>query len=194
MYAHPELQIAYLAHPRTASTATSAALCALPGWLLMGGTGHHDKRLPVVVAEDRESWTVLTTVRNPFDVAVSWAFAQGRPRTERIPWDLETFRNALERNRWFGEGRRLFWHADGADIVLRFERLAQDLAQAVASLGVLGLSAVFAEDPILPMRNVSEGRGGRHYREFYNDETRDYVEQLCAPELEKWGYRYETQE
>jgi hypothetical protein len=180
MYAHREKKIAYLAHPRTASTSTAAALQTLPGWKLTGSHGHHDG-LHGIPGGERPEWLVLTTVRNPFDLVVSDSFSSFKKLAAqgKLEFQVPLFREVVETNSWL---RRRFWHVDEADVVMRFETIQNDLEAALAMRG--------EPMPELPRKAVSASRAGRHYRDFYNDETRAYVEGAFAPELEAHGYRF----
>lgn len=172
MYYHPKKRLVYLAHPRTASVATAQALQRvgfLPSAVKRSGR-HHDP-----LDDERQGWRVLTTVRNAWDAAVSWVFF--RCKGEPPSWDLDTFKTHLgELNHYIRDGR-MWWHLEQATRVLRFERLEGDLADEVGELG-------------LPRVNVSADRHGRHYRDFYMPETRDFVGELFAPEIAALGQAF----
>jgi hypothetical protein len=66
--------------------------------------------------------------------------------------------------------------------VLRFEELHESLPAYLSSLGV----PVGSNE--LPRMNPSHER--RHYRDYYDDETRRHVEALFAYEFERFGYAF----
>lgn len=180
MYAHREKKIAYLAHPRTASTSTAAALVSLPGWKMTGSHGHHDGLFEIPGGE-RPDWLVMTTVRNPFDLVVSHVFSSHKKRAaqKKLEFDIPTVRTVVETNSWC---RKRFWHTGEATHVLRFETLVDDLGSALAE----------RDEPMpeLPHKAASVSRDGKHYREFYTDEVKEYVAGAFAPELEEYDYSF----
>ena len=66
--------------------------------------------------------------------------------------------------------------------VLCFEELHESLPAYLSALGVP------VERNVLPRMNSSGKR--RHYREYYDDETRRHVEHLFAYEFERFGYAF----
>lgn len=164
----------YLAHPRTASQATGQAIIAMGGKKVgshHGGT----KTRPFPINS-----VLLTTVRNPYDVAVSWVFGRHKGTTypEKIP--LNHFKEALENNRWVitGSNNPIFWHTRKRGVhIVRYESLQSDL------------EAIF---PSIELPEISRSpRFGRHYSNFYTDETRDYVTDLFGVECRRFGYEFE---
>ncbi len=185
MYVHDTVRLAYLAHPRTASVATRDAL-------LLGGfraaSGHHTG-LPRPGLEPplEGDWKIFTTVRNPWDTAVSWIYHMNRatPPPAR-PWPLDLFKNDLgPRNSWITTYGRLFWMLEDADVVLRYESLQDELDKFLTGEGV---------EPVPLLRaNLSAARGGADYRSFYTDETQDFVGELFKSEIEALGYTFEKE-
>lgn len=196
MYYHREKRLVFLAHPRTASVSTARALQAI-GFEKLGGDHHmrlwtegrkRPAHLPdpkpwgetLVNRENRDTWTVFTTVRNHFDTAVSWIFlkARGNP----IEWSVETFQRALDYNHWVEPNRMFGLHLDDADIVLRYECLESQLR---ILLGAHGL-----ELGPLPRMNTSQARAGRPYRAFYRAPTREYIEERFSQEMSELRYAF----
>ena len=168
MYVHPGRQIAYLAHPRTASGATAEALLGI-GFTQVGK--HHG-------AGNLTGLRVLTTVRNSWDAAVSWVF--GRCKAGPENWDVATFKAALKGNHWIKD-HRMWFHLGRADEVLRYETLREDLREALG------------EEIELPRRNVATARHGRDYREFYTPETERYIGRLFGEEIAELGYQFDKE-
>ena len=173
----------YLAHPRTASVATSIALKHAGFEKLEPPSDHHsrlwDEGTPVTRA-NRATWTVFTTVRNHWDTVVSWMFRRFRTRTaEEILWDVETMRTALD-VRWVNDSRLWWLHGDDADTILRYETLERDLRQLLAEHGIVL--------PHLNVLNASSNRQTREYRRFYVPATQDYVASRFGDEARRFGY------
>ncbi len=131
----------------------------------------------IVTKENRSKWIVFTTVRNHYDALVSWVCKRYKNRTQ-TPWDLEAFKTALRANVWV-EGHSLWGrHMHSADVVMRYESLE------------LNLESVLGFRLVIPPINVSEQRKGRPYREFYTDETREYVAERFGGEMRRFGYGF----
>ena len=172
--------LAFIAHPKTASTATMKVLRA-QGAQLYGN--HHE------VQEDRCSMIldsggiVMSTVRNPFDVMVSWYFhyanrrkgAVMEPFREWLPWILNHPNPYMEQGMFYG----LPW----TNWVLRYENLQADFN---AGLTELGLAPV-----VISPANVSHLRDGRPYQEMYDTKLRNLIEQHYEDELSEFGYALE---
>jgi sulfotransferase famil protein len=73
-------------------------------------------------------------------------------------------------------------YLDGADFVMRYERLQEDLNQVLETLGV-------AERLEIPRINVTETRTS-DYRSYYTPRARAIVERVYAPDLERFGYAF----
>ena len=69
------------------------------------------------------------------------------------------------------------------DRVLRFERLADDLAEVWAHLGLPG-------EPDLPHAKAGARPAGSGYRDLYDDASAERVRALFAPVIEELGYRF----
>lgn len=185
MYIHKARRLIYLAHPRTASVATAAALAHL-GFVKLEPPSDHHSRLwdegSPVSRDNRSTWRVLTTVRNHWDAVVSWTFRRFKTRKAGdILWDVKLLETALD-NRWIS-GERLWWlHSDDADTVLRYEALEEQLRQVLAEYDL--------RLPSIPWLNGSRNRPDREYRQFYNPQTQDYVARRFAGEIERFAYAF----
>ena len=67
------------------------------------------------------------------------------------------------------------------DYILRFEHLEEMWNRMFEELGY--------EPPKLPKKNVSKHK---HYSEYYDDETRDFVGKLFEKDIKEFGYEYQT--
>ena len=165
MYILPAKKIAFIAHPRTASTATRDALLAL-GFEQLGT--HHE----VKPNWCPKGWVIGTTIRNPLDVLVSWYFktAKELPFAEWLPWFLDHPNHYLAQGMFFG----LLY----ATHVLRFEHLPKDFAAF--------LRANKLPDIEIPRRNVSPCRQGRSCHAMYDDGLYRLVESRFKKEILFW--------
>jgi hypothetical protein len=126
----------------------------------------------------------FTCVRNPWDRCVSFYFSPHRRERE---WSPEVFVDLVRRvvepahlivELEKGEGEAAF---DNLDDVIRFERLEADFRRVCRTLAL----------PVreLPKINLSK-RGD--YREYYEtDEMIELVADKFAPEITRFGYRFE---
>lgn len=154
MYIHQEKKIAFIAHPRTASSATAHTLMAMGFEILHG---HHDIDLP----SDLEGWTVGCTVRNPFDTLVSWY--HNKPRNNIFDLWLPIFLNGCH----LFDNHLMFYGQPFATHVLQFETLQNDFDWFCAD----------ADLPItiIPPRNVSVRREDSSFMGHYNARTAKMV-------------------
>ncbi|UCD56782.1 MAG: hypothetical protein JSV16_13295 [Candidatus Hydrogenedentota bacterium] len=177
----------YLAHPRTASISTSWALCNYLGFEKAIPGDHHsclnDEKVARPFCDDeRGEWTVCTTVRNHWDAAVSWRYKRRHNRTSGEPWDGPQWKELFLTFHWI-RGRKMYGlHADDADVILRYETLESDLNELLAQFGM--------KLERLPRDNVTPGRNGRHYRQFFTEGGRDFIARRFREEIERFGYSY----
>ena len=126
-------------------------------------------------------------VRNPWDRMVSlFAFNQS--------WDVGhgDFKAWLTKGRYFGDHdenwpghpphqrRSQMWWLDGCDFIGRFENIDDDFLWACHAFGMVTGS--------LPHINDSNHD---HYSIYYDDESRAFVAEHFAPEIERFGYKFE---
>jgi hypothetical protein len=163
----------------------------------------------LITSEQRSRLVVAAGVRNPFDEQVSHYTHREReykarrddPETRRKlvgdrpppppprPIDFETWlrRRYVARpwHRLLGrQPHRPVEFTDGADAVIRFERLQADVDDLFARLGV-------TERLVVPVVNPSGVRRKRPYQEFYTPRARRIVEQVFADRIARFGYRFE---
>ena len=171
MYVHEEKKTAFVAHPRTASSATGHVLLQLG---FEQQINHHDFE-PKMLGVD---WTVISTVRNPFDVMVSWYYHYVRKSHV-----TETFREWLPgflkmSNRFIDRG--MFFGAPYCTHLLFFESLQDDFNYVMSEIGL--------PQTEIPQRNVSTKREGRHWQTYYDDAAVHLVVEHFATEINVHGY------
>ena len=204
MYYHERARLVYLAHPRTASTATANTLQKI-GFKKNGGDHHmrlwryspprSSPALPnplpngseIVTKANRDKWTAITVVRNPWDTAISWFYR--RWRTNPTPaFDIASCRTALEYNHWvemqMPPGRCRFWglHSDDADVILRYETFESDLRDILARRGITL--------PPIQRQNVSRNRLHRPHSLYHTDDTRDFIAESFREEIERFAFEF----
>ena len=172
----------YLAHPRTASRATSEALVQQAGFIKQvkprSQIGDHEgihENIP-------DDWIVFTTVRNHFDTLVSWYFHKNPRPSEKPPFDKGFIQRSLATCYFPILDRMWGMHRPLASHVLRYERLDAELN---ALLEYRGLGPVE-----LPELGVSENRQNRSYRIFYDEPAREYVEDRFHIEMAELNYSW----
>lgn len=125
----------------------------------------------------------VTIERNPWDREVSYYFWQYKKASERPPFDefvlTDKWRRPVNNYDIYSLKGRIV-----ADVVLRYETLAEDFADFVTSLGV-------ADPPELPAaKKRFRPAESRNYRDFYTDRTRDAVARLYRREIDAFDYRF----
>lgn len=185
MYLHDDRRLVYLANPRTASMATADALMTV-GFRHVSPYPHsprntHHARLYSVQCpiedDDVADWTVITTVRNHWDCAVSW---MPRPPEGGRKWRVEEFQTRLT-NRYI-PGDQMFMHADQADVIWRFETLQDDMTRTLRDHDL--------PMPDLTWNNWSEWRGAP-FQSYYSGRTRQYLADRFAGEIARFGYGFD---
>lgn len=138
-------------------------------------------------------------VRNPWDRMVSW-FEFGKHNIyDKRNKQYDSFEDWIldgARHNWGNDWRldtqddsplRQFnflmdWKQDPlVDFIGRFENLQEDFQYIADKIG---------RDITLPRSNVTMARDGRHYREYYNAETREVVRNMLVKEIEYFGYEF----
>ena len=128
-------------------------------------------------------------IRNPYDMAVSYyRFYQKEPRLQFLSKPAhEEFPGFVAGMVRYGRTHvQCHWVEDreGRLLVpglLFFERLGEEFERFSQEVGLTGIT--------LGRENVS-GRGD--YREFYDAETREMVEELFARDFRRFGYAFDT--
>ena len=127
------------------------------------------------------SYYKFTFERNPWDRQISWYHY--KTKSKRPPPDFEAF--LADRRRAWVENFDLYSFEDRicVDFVGAYENLEQDFAEAMQAIDMKGKIQ-------LPLANVSADRGGRDYRNYYSDRTRDLMSDWYAREIAAFGYEF----
>lgn len=190
MYVHRNHKIIYLAHPRTASKATAATLKEEYGFESI--RGHHEN--PETVHRDWEekvlrecgprSWSVFSTVRNPFEVMAGWYY---NTNYRGVSWGVEYLEEIVEKMspQYFDTPTkpfyRMFLHLPFCNHVLRYENLQKDFDEFMESRGL---------EPItLQRKNVTESKN-KTYKELFGEEEREWMIDRFEIEMKTLGYRW----
>jgi hypothetical protein len=172
--------LAYIAHPKTASSATQRVLRAM-GAKIYGNHHSVDGQWCRPILES--GGVIISTIRNPFDLLVSWYFhyAQRRPNqvmepfSKWLPWLVANPNDYIKRGLFFG----LPWTTH----VVRYENLQEDFNAA--------LIAADLPPTTLESFNVSHKREGRPYQEMYDSDLIHLVWANFRNDIIDNGYTFE---
>lgn len=190
MYFHLQKKLLYLAHPRTASRATRDTLLEQAGFEQLTRHGSRRDDLPhhITTEEiraktdfDPEEYTVFTTVRNHWDAVLSWYYHLRVPDHGFEPSWLDQF---LHKNDIYLPEHGRLWelHRRGADVIMRYENLQQDLNDLLWANGI---------EPVeLKEVGTTDEKAGKHYSEFYDAKMRHAVGSLFSKEIKELGYEF----
>ena len=128
-----------------------------------------------------QSYFKFTFDRNPWDRQVSWY--HHRYRHNATPPPFSTFIHSDRRARINNYEIYTIGEQVAVDFVGRFESLEQDLRHALAQVGI-------TFEPELPRAKGNFRKTGKHYRDYYDDETRDIVAKWYAPEVALLDYEF----
>ena len=138
-----------------------------------------------------DSYTVITSERNPWDRQVSLYChrnaARGKLDLRNFNRDMQsTLYNLLHVNRTDNWGIYTLQDQVCADIVIRYENLQEDTAEMLRQIGFDGATHRLG-------RLRSEHRPKQvDFRELYTRKTRELVAQWYHKEIEHFGYDFET--
>lgn len=169
MYVHNEKRVAFIAHPRTASTATGAALLGLGFTQWVNHHGINPKWDPI-------GWTVFATVRNPFDLMVSWYYHKMKYREASFPEWLPKF--IAVSNEYLDMG--MFFGLRYCTRVIRYETLQEDFDYMMMLTG-------FPQTDI-PLKNVSTARPDKPLSDYYNPKLINLMKAHFGEEIRQNGY------
>ncbi len=125
------------------------------------------------------SYFKFTIERNPWDRQISYYFWQ--IRNEQPKPDFPTY---MTRRLRF-ENWPIYTIDDrvAVDRVIEYARLEEELKDICRSLGV-------KDEIVLPRAKGHTRTDDRHYREFYDEHTRDIIAKRYAREIEAFGYTF----
>jgi hypothetical protein len=127
---------------------------------------------------------IMATIRNPYDLLVSWYFHYKQRRGTKAP-DMESFKTWLPQqlahpNEYIRKG--LFYGLPWVNRVIRFEKLQDDFNAVLEEIGL---------EPItIGQFNVSRFREGQSYQEMYDSELIGLVVSHFGEVLAEHGYSY----
>ncbi len=161
-------KLVYLEHPRTASTSMRIALQRLGGKT----KSRHTLFLP------ERGEKVMSVVRNPFDVLVSWWHIIGARQ------GFKTFKDFVANceDPFMVQRGNLFYFAHHCQYIIKFEYLQHELNHV---LDLVGLPHVE-----LPHLNGTAKKLG--FRSYYDPETIRLVVKRFRSELLAFNYRFEV--
>ena len=122
----------------------------------------------------------FAVVRNPWDRMVSYYFS---PSRQVEGWDPKAFKKLILRTLSVADHLRLGSEKDpfaNMDRMMRFESLADDFRLVCSELDI--------PPALLPEYNRSSRE---HYWRYYDDELKTLVRKRFAPEIERFGYRFD---
>lgn len=131
-----------------------------------------------------DSYTKLSVVRNPYDYAISRYYWEARlgPLPPFRQWLLETPEILLTNRR--------ITHIDGhnqADVMIRYEALAEDLATASRQLGLDG--NLWDDLQTIRTKTTTRPRGDRAEASFDDfEDGQRLVQMLCREDIDTYGY------
>jgi len=167
MYVHEEKGLCFIAHPRTASTATGQVLLSLGFNQVINHHGFKPGLIP-------KHWDVFSTVRDPFDVLVSWYWKSRREQDFKdwLPVFIRDSNEYLDRGLFFG--------APYCQYRMHYETLQEDFNWVLVTHG-------FPPTEI-PRRNVSERRDGRSLADYYDSKLTNLIQDHFGKEIRQNGY------
>lgn len=166
--------LGFIAHPRTASRSTRDMLLALGGRKMNDHHHVHDQTCRKMLSR---GFGVACTVRNMFDVVVSWYHNQ-------YPKNPPPFRKFIfEDILWYPDGwfstPMFFYGLPWCSRIVRFEYLEDDLRQLLKDHG--------HKMPDLGHIGKSDRKD---YREYYDNVTRKAVAERWSLDFQLTGYTF----
>jgi hypothetical protein len=182
MYVIRDHNLGFIAHPKTASSATQRALRECFEVEQFGN--HHsveEGHCRSILASDG---IIVSTIRNPFDLFVSWYFHYAQRRGGSV---MEPFTDWLPRimgnpNHYMRQG--LFFGLPFTNRVLRYEHLQDDFDSVLEEIDV--------KPTTIERFNVSLKREGRAYQDMYTPDLIDLVLRHYGPVVEEHGYTFDS--
>lgn len=169
-------KVLVLAHPRTASTVLRNALLERGATLI---NPHHVTVDDPQVKRVHAGEPILTVIRNPYDVMVSWWLVRTHNRPGYQPKLFEFIRGYRDTKGHLYRDGKLFYHAPAAKYVIRYERLQEDLNPALERCGV--------EAVTLGRSNPTGGKD-KPWREFYDGDSIRAMNDRFGEEIVEYGY------
>lgn len=172
-YQWADQKLIFLAQPRTGSHAIVEWLCER-GAMIVGP--HHSADKATIGALRRDGWHTFSTVRNHWDVMVSWWYMH---RARRSAANFESFCHWWIKDASYLRPNQLYWNYQPmSDTVLRYETLDADMG------------ALVGEDVTLPRMNVTASR--KPYPIYYEKYPglAEFVGGWFGDEIAEYGYTF----
>ena len=168
-----ENTLAYLAHPRTGSSATEEVLCSCFTPLGYKTARRHSGLDDIPDLTGKE--LVTTTIRNPLDLMASWFVLNQKWHKHGIVAFIKDYRHIeLVKN------DRLFYYLDWrVDVVMHFETLQRDLDNLLAKVGKASFK--------LPVINKTENK--KPFMEYHTEETVELLWERFPADMELYHTR-----
>lgn len=150
--------------------------------------GHYYNHMPAAEIKARvgdEVWRTyykFTVERNPWDRQISIYYWRQRDEAARLPFNEFMRREDLARGNNF-----YMYSLEGAvavDRICRYEALRDEVQSAIEQAGVQG------EVTLPRAKGGARKTERRHYRDYYDDETRAIVARWYAREIDAMGYEF----
>ena len=135
------------------------------------------------LGSDYDDYFKFTVIRNPFDRVASYYYG-GNAISSGLnfsDWIINRYQNKN-----FQDFERMYsdykhWIGDEKiDLILRFENLSNDFEILKNKLNL---------DCELGFHNVTKDR--KHYSKYYNEKTKNIIQNFFSDELEKFNYKFE---
>jgi len=129
-------------------------------------------------------YLIFAVTRNPFEKVISHYFSPHSGRKKFIPAEFESFLPTVKPlEKYVGVNSKILHSSSlpGPDIYyLRFEFLQEDFSIALKKIGLKEASLI--------KRNVGPMR--HHYRSYFNEATKNFVQKIHEFELSLGGYEF----
>jgi hypothetical protein len=146
----------------------------------------------VVHAEELDDLLIFTMVRNPWDRMVSYYHWLQEQKFEhfaveyakRLDFAGFVAEPAIAQSFAHSPVASYVMDAKGverADLFIRLEHLSEDILPLEAHLGFE-----------LAMPHVNKSTRSQDYRKSYTDRSREHVAQMCAADIARFGYQFDT--
>jgi hypothetical protein len=136
-------------------------------------------------------YTKFCVIRNPYDRMVSMYYWNVREQKHVNFKDYcnkiveITNTNEELKNHWNNTSRLLLDGKPVCDFYIRYEHLKEDIITLLDKLGITDYDI-----DQLPYHKSGVRPKGKHYREYYDDETREIVYNLYKTEFDMFGYTF----
>jgi hypothetical protein len=128
-----------------------------------------------------DNYFIFSVARNPWDRMVSMYYHSIKHSKYTNLFDQYIKMRGL----YFGAGQLpLKYHLDNSrvDFIIQFQNLEEGVKRVMNKLNVYNYE--------LPHHNHDTDRPKKSYRDFYNEETKNYIAEKFAWDIEKFGYKF----